>query len=54
MESRSNLLMIALCPRHTVPKLAPDGHTNIDFLISREGGPELDQEPIKSRSKYDV
>ena len=30
-----------LCWRHTVPKLTPDGHTNVEICISREVGPEL-------------
>ena len=34
-----------LCWRHTVPKLTPDGHTNVDIRISREVGPELGQKP---------
>ena len=39
-----------LCPHHTVPKLTPDVHTNMEFCISREDGPKLCQEPINSRS----
>ena len=27
-----------LCWRHTDPKLTPDGHTNMEFWISREDG----------------
>ena len=40
--------------RHTVPKLTPDGHTNMEVRISREDLPELAQQPIFSRSKYDA
>ena len=35
-------------------KLTSDGHTNMEFLILLEDGPELDQQPMKSRSKYDA
>ena len=48
------LSFTSLCRRHTVPKLTPDGHTNMEFWISREDGPELGQQPINSRSKYDA
>ena len=37
-----------LCWRHTVPKLTPDGHTNVEICISREVGPELGQKPKTS------
>jgi hypothetical protein len=43
-----------LCRRHTVPKLTPDGHTNMESWISREDDLELGQQPINSRSKYDA
>ena len=32
-----------LSPRHTVPILTPDGHTNITFSISPEVNPEDDE-----------
>lgn len=44
------LRVVHLFSRHSVPKLTPDSHMNIEFWIS--GGPELGQKPIKSRSKY--
>ena len=42
------------CWRHTVRKLTPDGHTNIEFWISPEDGPEFGQQPMNSGSKYDA
>jgi hypothetical protein len=38
---------------HTVPKLTPDGHTNLEFEISRKGCPEIGRQPLNSRSKND-
>jgi hypothetical protein len=40
-----------ICPRHTVPNLTPDVHTNKEFLISREVDPEISRQSIKCRSK---
>jgi hypothetical protein len=36
-----------------VPKLTPDGNTNMEFRISRQDGPEIGRQPLNSWSKYD-
>jgi hypothetical protein len=46
-------LILDWCRRHTVPKSTPDGHTNKEFEILREDGPEIGWQPLNSRSKYD-
>ncbi|KAG1675634.1 Di-N-acetylchitobiase [Nymphon striatum] len=55
-DIRLKILQCAVCLFlcHTVPKLTPDGHTNMEFLISREDGPELGQQPINSRPVWDI
>ena len=50
----SKVMGYSLPSRHTVPKLTPDGHTNMEFGTSGEDSPELGQQPINSRSKYDA
>jgi hypothetical protein len=48
LSNRKETRAFDQCWRHTVPKLTPDGHTNMEFWISREDGPELGQQPMNS------
>ena len=48
------LMLTSLSPCHTVPKLTPDGHTNMELIFSPKDGPEFGQQPMHNRSKYDA
>ena len=39
---------LSLCSRHTVPKIATDGHTTMDLSVSHEDGPDFVKNPVNN------